>query len=336
MRFKTFLKRLYEEYENDAVADSAAALGYYFVFSLFPFLFFLATLTAFVPYIRQSVDTIMARAHAILPEQATALIDTHLRDLVTRPRPRLLTFGLLATIYSASRGVDALRKTLNLAYDVKESRKWWKTELIAFGMTIGGAVLVLIAIAAVTAGGALGFWLAGHIGIAKEYVLVWSWARWPITALVMMLCAALAYYVLPDVKQKFKFITPGSVIGTLVWLASTWGFSVYAGNFGNYNVTYGSIGGVIVLLTWFYLSGFIFLMGGEMNAIIEHAAPEGKESGARAPGEAPPPKSERPSAVPAGAADSAAAAARSEGGLPPEVQSRGGIPREPHGQGAGR
>jgi membrane protein len=317
MRFKTFAKRLYEEYENDSVADAAAALGYYFVFSLFPFLFFLATLTAFIPYIRQSVDTVLARAHAILPAQASALIETHLRELVSRPRPRLLTLGLLATVYSASRGVDALRKTLNLAYDVKESRPWWKTELVAFGMTLGGAVLVLIAIAAMTAGGSAGFWLARHLGIAHEYVFVWSWLRWPITAVLMMFCAALAYFLLPDVKQSFKFITPGSVVGTLVWLLATWGFSVYAGHFGSYNVTYGSIGGVIVLLTWFYISGFIFLMGGEMNAIIEHAAPDGKDVGARAPGQAPPPKSERPSAVPTGAADSAAAAARSKGGIGP-------------------
>jgi len=179
---------------------------------------------------------------------------------------------------------------------------------------------VLISIALLTAGGSAGFWLARKVGIAHQYVLVWSWLRWPVTALAMMLCAALAYYVLPDVKQKFKFITPGSVIGTLVWLACTYGFSVYAGHFGSYNVTYGSIGGVIVLLTWFYLSGFVFLMGGEVNAIIEHAAPDGKESGARAPGEVPPPRSERPSAVPAGAADSAAAAARSKGGIPGEPQ----------------
>ena len=151
-------------------------------------------------------------------------------------------------------------------------------------------------------------------------MLVWSWLRWPVTAVLIMLCAALAYYLLPDVEQKFKFITPGSVVGTLVWLLATWGFSEYAAHFGSYNVTYGSIGGVIVLLTWLYISGFIFLMGGEMNAIIEHAAPEGKDAGARAPGEAPPPPSERPSAVPVGAADTAAVAARSKGGIPPEAQ----------------
>jgi membrane protein len=315
MRFKAFAKRLYEEYENDSVADAAAALGYYFVFSLFPFLFFLATLTAFIPYIRQSVDTVLARAHAILPAQASGLTETHLRELVTRPRPRLLTLGLLATVYSASRGVDALRKTLNLAYDVKESRPWWKTELVAFGMTIGGAALVLIGIAAVTAGGSAGFWLARHVGIAHEYVFVWSWLRWPVTAFIIMSSAAFAYYFLPDVEQEFRFITPGSVIGTLVWFGAVLGFGAYVSHFGSYNVTYGAIGGVIVLMTWFYITGFIFLMGGEANAILEHAAPDGKVRGARAPGERPPPPEERPSAMPPGAADSASAAERSPGGL---------------------
>ena len=323
MRAKAFLQRLYEEYENDSVADCAASLSYYFLFSLFPFLFFLATLTAFIPYVHRAVDTVLARAHAILPGQAVALIEAHLRELVGTPRPRLLTLGLLATVYSASRGVDALRKTLNLAYDVKESRKWWRTELVAIGMTLGGALLTLVAVAALTAGGAAGFWLARHLGIASEYVLVWSWLRWPVTALVIMLCAALAYWMLPDVRQRFKFITPGSVIGTVVWLLSTWGFAQYVSHFGSYNVTYGSIGGVIVLMTWFYISGFIFLMGGEMNAIIEAASSEGKASGARAPGQAAPPRSERPSAVPQGAADSAAVAARSKGGIPPEAAGRG-------------
>ena len=310
MRFRAFLKRLYEEYENDAVADSAASLAYYFVFAAFPFLFFLTTLTAYVPYVRQSVDTILTRAHALLPEQAVGLVETHLRGLVEQPRPRLLTIGLLATLYSASRGVDALRKTLNLAYDVKESRKWWQTELVAFGMTIGGAVLVLISIALLTAGGSAGFWLARKVGIAHQYVLVWSWLRWPVTALAMMLCAALAYYVLPDVKQKFKYITPGSVGGTLVWLLGTAGSSQYVQFFGTYNVTYGSIGGVIVLMTWLYIGGFVFLLGGEVNAILEHASTTGKVKGARQEGEAPPPPEQRPSAMPPGAASSKSSAER--------------------------
>lgn len=320
MSSKAFLKRLYKEYEDDSVADSAAALSYYFVFSLFPFLFFLTTLTAYIPYVRRSVDTMLGRAHQLLPEAAMGLIDAHVRELVSKPRPQLLTIGLLVTLYSASRGVDAVRKALNLAYDVKESRPVWKTELLAFGMTIGGALLLLVTVGLLAIGGGIGFWLAERIGFASSYVFVWSWLRWPVTAVIVMACAALGYYLLPDVKQQFKFITPGSVIGTLVWLLATWGFSLYAANFGSYNVTYGSIGSVIVLLTWFYITGFIFLMGGEMNAIIEHESLDGKQKGARAAGEAPPPPDQRPSAMPPGAADSPSSAERSRGGIGPDLR----------------
>lgn len=314
MSWREFGKRLYEEYENDSVADSAASLSYYFVFSLFPFLFFLATLMAYIPQVRSSVGTVLQRAHAILPAQAMGLIDQHVHELVARPRPRLLTLGILVTLYSASRGVDAVRKALNLAYDVKESRPLWKTELIAFGITVGGALLLFVGVALLLAGGGAGLWLANQLDFGREYVVVWSWLRWPATALVVMFCAALAYYMLPDVEQKFRFITPGSVIGTLIWLVAAWGFSQYASHFGSYNITYGSIGGVIVLMTWFYISGFIFLLGGETNAILEHASPDGKAEGARAPGEPAPPPDQRPSAVPPGAAKSAGAAERANGG----------------------
>src|SRR5262249_28036337 len=136
METRTLLKRLYEEYENDNVSDSAAALSYYFVFALFPFLFFLAALTAFLPFVQSSVNTALARGRAIIPPEAMGIIDQHVRGLVSRTRPHLLTLGIAAALYSASRGVDAVRKALNLAYDVKESRPFWQTEIVAFGMTI--------------------------------------------------------------------------------------------------------------------------------------------------------------------------------------------------------
>jgi membrane protein len=318
---REFVKEVYREYVHDNVSDSAAVLSYYFVFSLFPFLFFLATLTAFIPGVKSSVGTMLARARAILPPQAMDIIDTHVRELVERPRPKLLTIGLAITLYSASRGVDAVRKAMNLAYDVKESRPFWKTEAIAFGMTVGGALLVSVGIAALVVGGDMGLWLAQRLHIGREYVVVWSWLRWPITAGMIMLCAALGYFLLPDVKQRFKFISPGSVCGTLAWLAATWGFNQYARHFASYNVTYGSIGGVIVLMTWFYLSGLVFLMGGEINAIIEDHSPDGKALGARAPGEEPPPPEQRPSAMPPGATKRASAAEDTPGGAVPPPAS---------------
>ncbi len=281
LSWRELLKEIYREYEHDSVADSAAVLSYYFVYSLFPFLFFLTTLAVYIPHVQGALQATLGRAHVLLPPQALHIIDKNLRALVARQRPHFLTIGLAVTLYSASRGVDAVRRALNLAYDVKESRPFWKTELLAFGMTIAGAALVLIGIVALAAGGDLGQWLAGKLHIARAYVVVWSWLRWPVTAFVIMSSAAFAYHLLPDVEQEFRFITPGSVLGTLVWLLAAWGFAQYAGHFGSYNVTFGSIGGVIVLMTWFYISSFIFLMGGEINAIL--AAPP-REARARGMG----------------------------------------------------
>jgi membrane protein len=313
LEFKTFCKRVYRQFTDHAVSDTSASLSYYFIFSLFPFLFFLATLAPYLP-LKNSVSTLIDRIRPVLPSQAVDLVAEHLTALVAQPRPRFVTVSLLVTLYSASRGIDAVRKGLNLAYDVTEARSWWKTETLAFGATIGGAALLMFGVAGLVAGGDAGNWIARHIGLESVYLVAWRWARWPVTAAAVMLCAALSYYFLPNVEQKFKFITPGSVVGTLGWLAASFGFSVYVGHFGKYNVTYGSIGGVIILMTWFYISGFIFLMGGEINAILEHASLSGKAPGARAEGEAPPPPEERPSAMPVGAAASAGAAERANNG----------------------
>jgi membrane protein len=300
-----FFKRLYREYEKDAVADTAAQLSYYFLFSLFPFLFFLASLMAYLP-LSETLDRTLAQIRPLVPPQAMDLIDQHMRALTTETRPRLLTFSLLISIWSASRGVDAVRRALNLAYDVTESRPYWRTQLISIAVTLAGALLVLVAVSLLVAGGQLGFWIAAKLGVQNQFVFVLRWLRWPITALMITTVAALAYYLLPDVEQEFKFITPGSVVGTLIWLLATWGFGGYVSSaFASYNVTYGSLGGVVVLLTWLYLSGFIFIVGGEINAILEHASRTGKAAGARSEGEKPAPAAERPSAMPPGAAKSA-------------------------------
>src|SRR5205823_3897195 len=129
-----------------------------------------------------------------------------------------------------------------------------------------------------------GEWLFEHLHLGKQYVVVWGWMRWPITAAVIMFTAASGYYVLPDVKQKFRFITPGSILGTVVFLLGTYGFTWYSERFTQSNATYGSIGGVIILLTWFYITGMIFIIGGVVNALIEHASTDGKAVGAKVEG----------------------------------------------------
>ena len=304
-----FAKTVGKRVSDNAVTDRAAQLSYYFVFALFPFLFTLVTLAAYLP-VKDAVDQLMTRLDPLMPEAAMQIIRGQLTDLATRQRPHLLTFGLVLALWSASRGVDALRTALNLSYDVKESRPWWKVQVIALAVTIATSALMLIAIVVLALGGSIGLWLAAKLHVDQFWALLWGWLRWPITAAGVMLVLALLYYCLPDVKQEWRYITPGSLLGTVLWLLLTWGFSIYAENFASYDKTYGAIGGVIVLMTWFYISGFVFILGGEVNAVIEHASAEGKARGARAAGEAPPPPVERPSIAAPGAAKSADTAER--------------------------
>jgi membrane protein len=307
LTWREFGRRFVKEFQEDTVTDCAAQLSYYFLFSLFPFLFFLVTLVAYLPFAPGAVESMMGRIAPLVPGDAMALVDAHLRSLVNQPRPRLLTVGLLLALWTASRGVDALRKALNMAYDVPESRPIWKTQGVAMLMTLVGTLLIPLSFTVFLLGGRMGAWIAQRLQLIDEFHLVWSWLRWPFTASLVMLMLALCYYVLPDVKQRFKYITPGSIIGTVLWLGSTWGFSWYVEHFGKYNVTYGSIGGVVVLLLWLYITGIIFIVGGELNAILEHASRDSraKAKGARAPGE--PPPLEPPLKTP-GAAKSASSA----------------------------
>lgn len=277
---REFLKRLWRSLQDDVALDGAAQLAYYFVYSLFPLLFFAVALTAFLP-LRDALESTLAQARPFVPATTMQAIEGQLRALLERPRPQLLGLSLLVALWSASRGVDGYRKALNLAYRVTESRSFLKTQWLALWTTIVSAVLVLVGFAMILLGGDAGAWLAAKLGVAPEFAVVWSWLRWPATALVIMSVAALTYYALPDVKQAFRFITPGSVTSTVLWLLSTWGFSKYADNADSFNVTYGSLGGAIVLLTWLYLSALVFIIGGEMNAVIEHSSPTGKLPGAR-------------------------------------------------------
>ena len=305
------LKKLGRRVQDNAATDRAAQLSYYFMFALFPFLFFLVTLAAYLP-IKGALDDLVGRLEPLMPDEAMSIIQGQLGRLTTEQRPRFLTLGLALAVWSASRGVDALRTSLNLSYDVKESRPWWKTQAMALVVTLGTSALMLLAVGGLALGGNVGMWLAGKMHVDQFWPMLWGWLRWPITAVGVMFVLALLYYFLPDVKQEWRFITPGSVIGTGLWLLASYLFTVYAENFGSYDKTYGSIGGVIVLLTWLYITGLIFILGGELNALVEQESAEGKARGARAAGEAPPPPVDRPSIAAPGAAKTADVAERTK------------------------
>lgn len=271
------LKRTVREFSNDDMTTYASALAYRGIFSLFPFLLFLIAMLGmldlqdFFTWLREQVSL-------VLPPDALDLVNPVI-DQMQDQKSGVLSVGILVALWSASIGVRSLMNAMNKAYDVKEGRPTWKLMLLAVSYTIGLALILLATAGLMITGPQVMEWLASQIGLKDIVVTLWTWLRWPVIVVLMMLVVALIYYVTPDVEQDFRFITPGSVLAVIVWIAASIAFGIYVQNFGNYDATYGSIGAVIVLLLYFYISAAVLLFGAEMNAVIEHASVEGKDEG---------------------------------------------------------
>jgi membrane protein len=198
----------------------------------------------------------------------------------------LLTIGMLGTIWSTSVGMTAIITALNQAYDVIEARPWWRVRLIAIGLTIALAVFIVVSFTLVIAGPTFAEKLAQQLYLGTAFEWTWKILQWPVVFGLVSLGMAMIYYYAPDAKQSWIWITPGSILATVLWLAISLGFKLYIAKFNSYpNATYGVLGGVIILLLWFYASGLAVLAGAELNAEIEHASPEGKAPGEKVPGE---------------------------------------------------
>lgn len=271
------IKRTAKGFSEHDLSTYAAALAYRALFSIFPFILFLLALLGFL-HLPDFFDWLRSQADLLLPpvamEQVGPVID-QLQD----SQGGLMSFGILLALWTASIGVRSLMNAMNRVYAVEESRPSWKLVMLSVAYTVGLAVMLLLAAGFMTLGPQVMSWLASQIGMEQMLVTLWTWIRWPLAILLMMLAVALIYYATPDVEQDFRFITPGSVVAVIVWLAASIGFGIYVQNFGNYNATYGSIGAIIVLLLYFYISAAVLLLGAQLNATIEHASAEGKDVG---------------------------------------------------------
>lgn len=272
--WKAFLKALGSEYSGDRVSDTAGSLTFFAVLAIFPFLLFLVALASVV-ISPADADSLVQQLGRVAPPAVTDILSDRIRALGEDRSLGLLTFSALAAIWAASGGIDALTRALNVVYDVEESRPWWKARAVALGMTLVTAAVALAAALLAIALPPIAQWLGGPLGTAL------LWLRLPVAGALMMLLWALLYWGLPNVEQKFRFLTPGTIFGVAVWVAASWGFSVYVRNFGNYEATYGALGGVIVLLLWMWISSQVVLLGAEANALLEHWSPEGKKAGAK-------------------------------------------------------
>ena len=217
-----------------------------------------------------------------MPPEVLTLVQENVGALVTQQRGELLSFGIMTALWTSSSAVATIMDNLNHAYGVKERRPIWKVWSIALSLVLGLSALLVVPIALLIFGPQIGGLLAYQVGLGSVFELIWNLARWPIIMVFLIVAMANIYYFAPDVEQKWKWITPGSIFAILAWIAVSLGFSYYVGHYGSYNKIYGSIGTFIVLMTWMYLMGFVILVGGEINSEIEHASRLGKDPGDQA------------------------------------------------------
>ena len=277
-------KQTFNETLADDVFNLAAQQAYYFFFALFPALLALISIASFFPVenLTGEITTLLQR---VAPEDVTAIVTDQIRQIGQSNAGGILTLAFFFTLWSSSSAVVAVCSTLNAAYDVTEGRAWWRVRLTAIGLTVGMALFILISMTLVIAGPTLAEKIAEVMHLGPVFTWSWKILQWPVVFMMVVTAVALVYYFAPDVEQDWVWITPGSVLATLLWVLASLGFRFYVTNFASYNETYGAIGGVMVLLLWFYVSGIALLVGAELNAEIEHASPYGKDVGEKAPGE---------------------------------------------------
>jgi membrane protein len=277
-------KRTFNETLNDDCLSLAAQLAYYFFLALFPALLFLVALASFFP-IQNLMDTIVGSLARFAPPDVLDIVREQVTKIGESKDAGLLTTGMLLTIWSSSSGMQAIMSTLNRAYDIEESRPWWKVRLTSVLMTIGVGVFVVVSFALIVVGPVTAEHVAQWFGLGQAFVWAWWILQWPVVFVLVACGLALIYYFGPDAEQDWVWITPGSLVATVLWVLFSLGFKLYVAKFATYNETYGAIGGVIVLMLWFYASGLAMLIGAEVNAEIEHASPYGKAPGEKVPGE---------------------------------------------------
>jgi membrane protein len=275
------LRRTFNESLKDNCLGMAAQLAYYFFFALFPTLL---VMIAIADVFAADVMKMVGGLGGILPPEALSLITEPLGKLTEGEQGGLLTIGMLTALWSSSAAMTAIIDTLNTAYDIEEGRPWWKVRLTAIALTVGLALFIVVAFALVVAGPTLAERLADRWFLGSAFEWTWKIAQWPLVFALVSAAIAIVYYFAPDADQDWVWLTPGTIAATAMWLIASLGFKYYLANFGGYE-SYGIVGGVMVLMLWFYLSGLVILIGAEMNAEIEHASEYGKDVGEKVPGQ---------------------------------------------------
>ena len=283
LSWRELLRRTTKEAIADDVLNLAAQQAYYFFFALFPALLALLSIASFFP-VHNLVDEVVTMLGRLAPPDVIKIVTEQLTKISGTNAGGVLTFAFLFTVWGTSSAVVSMVSTLNAAYDIIEGRSWWKVRLIAIGLTLGLAFFILVSVTLVVAGPTLAERLAQSLHLGPVFEWGWKILQWPLIFAMVSSAIALVYYFAPDAEQDWVWITPGSILATTLWVLISLSFKFYLARFGSYEA-YGAIGGVMVLMLWFYLSGVAILIGAELNAEIEHASPHGKNPGEKVPGQ---------------------------------------------------
>ena len=283
-----FFKLTSKEVGEDHVMAFAGNLTYKALFAIFPFFTFLLSLLGLFNA-TELVNTMIQNLSGVLPESATGFIEGQLLSITRSQAESAFTIGAIISILLALWGVSgafrSVMEAMNVMYEVEEDRPAWKKYGISIFISLAVIVLMLTALGIVVFGRTFGGGLADAVGLGSVFQTVWAIVQWPIVACIVLFTFAVVYYFAPAAKQKFRWISPGAVLAFVFWLVFSLLFSFYAGNFGSYNETYGSLAGVIILMLYIYYSAVIMLIGAEMNQVIEWHIPGGKDEGEKVPEE---------------------------------------------------
>lgn len=272
-RLIVIIKRLYRRFGEDEISALGAQMAYYFVFSLFPFLIFLMTL---IGYSTVSKNAVFDMLSLILPESAFDIVKSNIMAIIGARNLKLMSIGFVIMLWAASNGVGALIRGLNKAYDEEEGRSFWVVRGEAIAFTVVLAFIILLSFILLVFGGHIGNYIVNLLGLGRHFYATWDILRYSFMLLMMTITFALLYYHGPNRKLLWKEVIPGAIFATVGWIAASIGFAYYVNNFSDYSKTYGTIGGVIVLLVWLFISAIIILVGGELNAVITFER-EGKD-----------------------------------------------------------
>jgi membrane protein len=287
-KYLELLKKAYADIVNNHTMAMAAGLSYYFVMSLFPLLILAASILGLIPS-ADLFDRVVGAMSRVVPPDSMGLVRGVLSDVLKANKGGVLTFGIVGTLWAAVGGFASLMEALNVAYDVPETRPFWKTRLVAFGLMVvmggllvGGVVLMLL-------GPQFGAWLATKTSaVGWGFAHVWPALRWTLSAVLVVLAVEIMFYWAPNVKQRFWATLPGAIIGSATWIGTSFLLGLYFRQYANFNKTYGTLAGAIALMAWLYYSWFMILIGAEINSELLKTNDEG-----RLPLKQPPPQAVR-------------------------------------------